>query len=229
MGTGIYLAGGLNITVNGVRAAQFTLNQDLAVFGGSIGDKVGGGGSINVVDDLTAGRVEAGHGNFYAGLFIRDGKGNNMGLAFKNYPGLGIRALNSTVIQFCSGGATKMQMSGTDTRFFRQLSLADGTSSAPSIRWAGDTNTGIYQDSDVDTIKFTTGATQCGYFDANQDFFVPNGGITSESFTLLTQQTYTPSNVSTVRSYDADATSTAELADVLGTLIADLQTAGLLA
>jgi hypothetical protein len=41
-------------------------------------------------------------------------------------------------------------------------------------------------------------------------------------------QTYTPTNVSTDRSYDADSTSTAELADVLGTLIADLQTMGLL-
>lgn len=34
---------------------------------------------------------------------------------------------------------------------------------------------------------------------------------------------YTPTNVVTDRSYDADATSVAELADVLGTLIADLQ------
>jgi parallel beta-helix repeat protein len=40
--------------------------------------------------------------------------------------------------------------------------------------------------------------------------------------------TYTASNVSTDRAYDADATSTAELADVLGTLIADLRSAGIL-
>lgn len=39
---------------------------------------------------------------------------------------------------------------------------------------------------------------------------------------------YTPTNVSTDRSYDADATSTEELADVLGTLIADLQNIGLI-
>lgn len=39
---------------------------------------------------------------------------------------------------------------------------------------------------------------------------------------------YTPSNVSTDRSYDADATTVDELADVLGTLIADLQAYGLL-
>ena len=39
---------------------------------------------------------------------------------------------------------------------------------------------------------------------------------------------YTPTNVTTDRSYDADATTVAELADVLGTLIADLQAYGLL-
>lgn len=39
---------------------------------------------------------------------------------------------------------------------------------------------------------------------------------------------YTPTNVTTDRSYDADSTSVAELADVLGTLIADLQSYGLL-
>ena len=39
---------------------------------------------------------------------------------------------------------------------------------------------------------------------------------------------YTPSNVTLDRSYDADATTTAELADVLGTLIADLKDVGIL-
>lgn len=39
--------------------------------------------------------------------------------------------------------------------------------------------------------------------------------------------TYTPTNVTTDRSYDANATTIDELADVLGTLIADLQTRGL--
>lgn len=39
---------------------------------------------------------------------------------------------------------------------------------------------------------------------------------------------YTPTNVTTDRSYDANATTVDELADVLGTLIADLQTAGVI-
>jgi hypothetical protein len=39
---------------------------------------------------------------------------------------------------------------------------------------------------------------------------------------------YTPTNVTPDRSYDADTVAVAELADVVGTLIADLQTLGLL-
>jgi hypothetical protein len=46
--------------------------------------------------------------------------------------------------------------------------------------------------------------------------------------TLLGSTAYTPTNVTTDRSYDADATSVAELADVLGTLLADLQGKGIL-
>lgn len=40
-------------------------------------------------------------------------------------------------------------------------------------------------------------------------------------------QRYTETNVTTDRTYDADATSTAELADILGTLIKDLRVKGI--
>lgn len=40
--------------------------------------------------------------------------------------------------------------------------------------------------------------------------------------------TYTPTNVTTDRAFDADTVAVAELADVVGTLIADLQALGLL-
>lgn len=43
-----------------------------------------------------------------------------------------------------------------------------------------------------------------------------------------TVQTYTPTNVTTDRSYDANATTLDEIADIIGTLIADLKTFGIL-
>jgi len=41
-------------------------------------------------------------------------------------------------------------------------------------------------------------------------------------------ETYTPTNVSTDRAYDANSTTLDEIADVLGTLIADLKTSGII-
>ena len=44
----------------------------------------------------------------------------------------------------------------------------------------------------------------------------------------ITDQMYTTSNVTTVRTFDADATTLDELADVVGTLVEDMKTRGLL-
>jgi hypothetical protein len=45
---------------------------------------------------------------------------------------------------------------------------------------------------------------------------------------LFTSAAYTTANVTTDRSYDANSTTVDELADVLGTLIADLQATGII-
>jgi hypothetical protein len=45
---------------------------------------------------------------------------------------------------------------------------------------------------------------------------------------LTASAAYTPTNVTTDRSYDANATTLDELADIVGTIIADLQTKGIL-
>lgn len=47
-------------------------------------------------------------------------------------------------------------------------------------------------------------------------------------FATIAANSYTPSNVTTDRTYDANSTDVAELADVLGTLIADLQAIGII-
>lgn len=51
------------------------------------------------------------------------------------------------------------------------------------------------------------------------------GGILAD---MVASSAYTPTNVTTDRSYDANATTLDEVADVLGTLIADLQAKGIL-
>ncbi len=53
--------------------------------------------------------------------------------------------------------------------------------------------------------------------------------VGDSGFVEVSPPTYAASSVSTLRTYDADATTTDELADVLGTLIADLRAIGILA
>ncbi|KKK59466.1 hypothetical protein LCGC14_3034110, partial [marine sediment metagenome] len=65
------------------------------------------------------------------------------------------------------------------------------------------------------------------YRSAANVFRTPDSVIIDGTLEVGTVQTYTASNVSTDRTYDADATTTDELADILGTLIADLRTIGL--
>lgn len=55
-----------------------------------------------------------------------------------------------------------------------------------------------------------------------------SGSTTNYSIFINGAAAYTPTNVTTDRSYDADSTTLDEIADVLGTLIADLQTIGLI-
>jgi hypothetical protein len=65
-------------------------------------------------------------------------------------------------------------------------------------------------------------------------FYYSNGGVPTfrtsggAIINLDTSPAYTPTNVTTDRSYDANATTLDELADVVGTLIADLQARALL-
>ncbi len=51
--------------------------------------------------------------------------------------------------------------------------------------------------------------------------------IYADTITVGTTPTYTPTNVITDRAFDADSTTLAELADVVGTMIADMQAIGL--
>ncbi len=87
----------------------------------------------------------------------------------------------------------------------------------------------IDTDQDMVLIKLSVTGNPTINWDESEDAFSFDKGIriTSGALEVGTPETYTPSNVSTDRSYDADATSVAELADVLGTLIADLQATGL--
>jgi len=83
----------------------------------------------------------------------------------------------------------------------------------------------------VDMLRLDSDAGATFKYNNNTRLDTTSTGITITGTTVSltsTPGTYTPTNVVTDRSYDANATTTAELADVLGSLIADLQTIGLI-
>lgn len=87
-------------------------------------------------------------------------------------------------------------------------------------------NNGAKDHTIVDCIDTGTGFINSGInISGNVDKTYITGTITNPSSGYV--QTYSVTNLSTDRSYDANSTSTAELADVLGTLIADLRAKGL--
>lgn len=69
------------------------------------------------------------------------------------------------------------------------------------------------------------------YYDTDLDLHLTYDGsawVNSFGASPLARQSYSPSNVTTDRAYDADSTTVSELADVLGTLISDLQDQGVI-
>jgi len=94
--------------------------------------------------------------------------------------------------------------------------LFNATSNATAdFTWNTDNYVGIFGDASNNSVVFLSNAAgKVGFF----------GHAAS-----VQPSAYTPSNVVADRSYDANATTIDELSDVLGTLIADLQTLGLVA
>lgn len=83
------------------------------------------------------------------------------------------------------------------------------------------TNAPLVLDDGVNLVVGTTTGTQIGTAATQKIGFFGTAPVVQPA-------AYTPTNVTTDRSYDADATTLDEVADVLGTLIADLQSLGLI-
>lgn len=108
------------------------------------------------------------------------------------------------------------------------ITLPTAFEDAKAWRFNSGTQTITYKLPDTSTF-FTLPAGYAVYIYGYQDSSgVPQWAHGSvEPFDVPDKQTYSESNVSTDRTYDANATSVDELADVLGTLIADLRARGI--
>jgi hypothetical protein len=132
-----------------------------------------------------------------------------------------------------SGSGADVAIIAGDSIFMDSVDSINIESSAGVINIGADAvaqniNIGTGAAARVITVGNVTGATGVAY-DAGTAGHAFTGDMGFYGTTPVAQSAaYTPTNVVTDRAYDANSTSTAELADVLGTLIADLQALGLI-
>jgi hypothetical protein len=116
-----------------------------------------------------------------------------------------------------SGGTTDNYAIYTNAglvRFGGQVRMTASTTSAASL----NVPHGAPPTSPVNGDEWTTTAGS----------FVQINGVTKTHVLVSSPATYTPSNVTPDRAYDANATTLEELADIVGTLIADLKLTGII-
>ncbi len=150
--------------------------------------------SFHVTNDVKAGHVEAGTGNFYTGLSV-DGPilarpttstwsgssraigpsdASDVGIAWET-AGISFFISSEKTFNFLIGGSFAMTVSGAGITGFNNTVFAapDGLKTWPSFRGANHSTTGMYFPS-ASTLGFSTDGKDAGYFDDDQNLFVTN-------------------------------------------------------
>lgn len=123
-------------------------------------------------------------------------------------------------IYLVAGGTARLQV--LSTKIIASISFRSGISGsfgAPDFTHDSDSDTGLVFGQANDIYLSAGGSNRIA---ANAT------GVAFNAQSPIARPDYTVTNVTTDRTYDANATTTDELADVLGTLIADLTSYGLL-
>lgn len=123
----------------------------------------------------------------------------------------------------CSGAADSGTAIAVSNAFGRQFEVGLGFPAQVTGGKTGGVRVATIRDDGNSTRVFDINGSHTDILDTQ------GATISGKLFRITTPGTYTPTNVTTDRSFDANATSMDELADVLGSLIVDLQTLGLVA
>jgi hypothetical protein len=161
----------------------------------------------------------------------RDGAGNvnayvsNIAAgAFKPRDG-GTNSLTTVILLGHNSSGTPAAGFGNEIRFqLKSSTTEDQDAAGIRVGWQTATHASRAASGAIDAY-YTTTARECLNWAA--DSSAARIGFLGAAHQPRTSA-YTPTNVTTDRSYDANATTVDEIADVLGTLIADLQAFGLL-
>jgi parallel beta-helix repeat protein len=257
-GRGIYVANTGNVAIvgNNVRIVDTAASQAILVFGSSLacknitisGNIVRGGNEACIDVVQTSGSVT---GVSITGNSVIGGGASSQGILLRsitsavvsgNYAEAGLNAINvdactnvrgtgnigrGTTRNFLTGGANTNVFfdSSNDFDMGAQAKIVNsGTGAILEQRHTATPSAGTWAVGDKVWNSGPAAGEAEGWINTvagAPGTFIPIGG-------LQVANSYTPTNVTTDRAYDADTVLVAELADVVGTLIADLQTSGVL-
>ena len=173
-----------------------------------------------------------------------NGTGEIVGWSTK-YNDLANNAAGNMFSNIKSGASSNIRVSSDATSESAQIDLSDN-SSVKALFNMKVTGTGgfatpegewrIAAGAAVTSLLLTTGTFKLNAIVKDAATYVADPGFIDDSFVpklyvdqaYATGETYTVTNVTTDRTYDADSSSVDELADVLGTLITDLKTVGII-
>jgi len=172
------------------------------------------------------------NGNDRSGFYTKYGAGNSVGVS--SYKKVGANSEVSTASDATNESILAELVDDNNQKaWFRMQVTGTGGAAVPDGVWAmTNAVTGTYISLDKDTFRINTdGGT---YQSVGQ--YIVNGAFVDESFVpklyvdqlFATGQTYTVSNATLDRTFDADSTTLNELADIVGTLITDLKTVNII-
>ena len=154
----------LAFTTGGVRAGYFDADQ-----------------TLHVQNDLRASRVEAGPAVFYVqdeatnAIQASPGSLGAPSYSFTTDSDSGLISPFPGAIDIVLNGFARMRYGTGQITFVEPIrsNVGDASATQPDFSFSGDNNTGIYSPND-DSLAFTTGGVEAGFFDANQNLHVQN-------------------------------------------------------
>jgi hypothetical protein len=223
-----------NIAINGLASSSWTIN------GEAKDCRYSGGGLVDISGDATTpvdGLYVSGSGSGVLTISGSEQSINNVTVSTTSTVTL-VSVTGSdnqiTGLQMINTRATGLSVAGSRNKIaFNQQSNTVTTNTYDAVSVTGSDNRieGLVNLEASNAYRYGVNASGDGNWtnvtadDAATAHHTDSG--TGNRF-FHTGQTYTPTNVTPDRNYDADATTLDELADVLGTLIADLQSTGII-
>ncbi len=209
--------------------------QAVGVFGGAKNSSLAAGGGDDACGLYGNGRITGSGTGVGIGGFMIGRRDNDTGFITgieahsANY-GTVAGAWNATGFQTaqavwinCSGNADSSAAIVVSNAFGRQFKVGLGFTAQVTGGLTGGVADATIRDDGNATRVFDINGTHTDILDTQ------GATISGKLFKITVPGTYTATNVTTDRSYDANATTIDELADALGSLIADLRTLGLVA